>query len=150
MFYAIIYLKMARIHARKKGKSGSTRPVEADLSFVTLKKKDVEKLILDMAKEDVKPSVIGITLRDKYGVPSVKAITGKSIGDILSEGKLDLKVPEDLSALVSKFTALKKHLNANPRDVHNKRGLILLESKIRRLSSYYKRVGKIADNWSVN
>jgi len=138
---------MARTHARVKGKSGSTKPAVADLSFVTIKKEEVVKLIVGMAKEDVKLSIIGLKLRDTYGVPSVKKLVGKSISQILKENKIESSVPEDLNALVVKAKALKKHLEHNKRDVHNKRGLILLESKIRRLSTYYKKSNKLASNW---
>lgn len=141
---------MARTHARVKGKSGSTRPVKADLSFVSLKKKEVEDLIVKLASDDVKPSMIGLILRDTYAVPSVKAVCGKSIGKILEEKKMTLSIPEDLQALVVKAQKLKKHLEFNSRDVHNKRGLQLVEAKIRRLSTYYKNTGKIPANWSMN
>lgn len=141
---------MARMHARKKGKSGSKRPVKADLSFVQLKEKDITKIILDLSKDDVKPSKIGLILRDSHGVPSVKAVTGKTIGKILVENKVRKQVPEDLAALVTRAKNLKKHLEKNSRDIHNKRGLILIESKIRRLSDYYKKANKIEDNWSYN
>lgn len=140
---------MARTHARTKGKSGSSRPVKVDLSFVKLSKKEVSDLVIKLAKDDVKPSVIGLILRDSYGVPSVKALVGKSVTDILKEAKMLTAVPEDLQALVVKATALKKHLEFNTRDTHNKRGLILIESKIRRLSTYYKKTGRIASNWSM-
>ncbi len=141
---------MARIHARVKGKSGSHRPVVKDLSFVTMTKKEVETLIVKLAKEDVKSSVIGLTLRDSYGIPDVKALTGKSIGDILKGANLVAQIPEDLNALVVKAVALKKHLESNKKDLHNKRGLILIVSKIRRLSKYYKKTGRIPQNWSYN
>ena len=142
---------MARTHARVKGKSGSTRPVIADLSFVKVKKADVEKLVLELAKEDVKPSMIGLVLRDSHGIPSIKKITGKSIGKILEDNKVKgSSLPEDLSALVVKAKGLKKHLEMNSRDTHNKRSLQLIEAKIRRLSKYYKVKGKIPSNWSLN
>jgi small subunit ribosomal protein S15 len=139
---------MARIHSRTKGKSGSLRPVNADLSFVDLKVKDVEKIILDLAKEDYSLSKIGLFLRDTHGVPSVKKFTGKSISKILEENKLARDLPEDLSSLVLKATKLKKHLELNSRDVHNKRSLILMESKIRRLIKYYKSKNRLPQNWS--
>ena len=140
---------MARTHARVRGKSGSSKPVVADLSFVTMKKADVEKTIVKLANDDIKASMIGLILRDTYGVPSVKKVTGKSIGAILAEAKIVFRIPEDLEALVKKATALKKHLESNTRDVHNKRGLQLIEAKIRRLSKYYKVKGKIPANWSM-
>ncbi|MFW5872216.1 MAG: 30S ribosomal protein S15 [bacterium] len=141
---------MARMHARKKGSSGSKRPVKADLSFVTLKAKEIEKLILDMAKDAVNPSKIGIVLRDNYAIPNVKAVVGKTITQIMAENGYALSVPEDLKTLASKAENLKKHLENNRHDVHNKRGLILIESKIRRLAKYYKREGKIPQNWKYN
>ena len=142
---------MARTHARTKGKSGSTRPVTPDLSFVTMKAKDVEKLIIKMTKEDaISASKIGLILRDTYTIPSVKALCGKSISQILLENNLLATVPDDLNALVAKVQALKKHLANNTRDTHNKRGLILLEAKIRRLSTYYKKKGAIPTNWGHN
>lgn len=141
---------MARTHARVKGKSGSSKPVVADLSFVTLSAKDVEAKVVEMAKEDVAPSKIGLVLRDSFGVPSVKKVTGKSVTEILNAKDLLSEIPEDLNALVIKAKALKKHLGNNSRDTHNKRGLILIESKIRRLTKYYKRIDRVAQGWSYN
>lgn len=141
---------MARTHARTKGKSGSTRPAKVDLGFVSIKPKEVTEIILKLAKDDIKPSAMGLVLRDTYGVPNVKALTGKSITKILEENKALSSIPEDLNALVVKATALKKHLAINTRDVHNKRGLLLIEAKIRRLAKYYKKNGKIAENWSYD
>lgn len=149
MYYLQVYTrKMARTHARVAGKSGSTRPVEADLSFVTIKDKEVVKIILAMAKDDIKPSVIGLTLRDQHGVPSVKALCGKSITAILAENDMAAKIPEDLFLLTVKADKLKKHLGNNKRDTHNTRGLNLIEAKIRRLSKYYKNTGRIESGWN--
>ncbi len=138
---------MARIHARVKGKSGSTKPAVADLSFVKLKKEEIVKLILKMAKEDVSLSKIGLKLRDTYGIPSVKKVVGKSISQILEENNVLPEIPEDLNSLIVRAKALKKHLEHHKKDVHNKRGLILLESKIRRLTKYYKKNGRLPENW---
>jgi len=141
--------KMARTHARVRGKSRSTRPVKIDLSFVTYKKEEIEALIVKFSKEeDIKTSKIGLILRDTYGIPSVKAITGKSITQILSENNLASANPEDVMALISRIKNLKKHLESNSRDTHNKRGLILLESKLRRLIKYYQKTGRIVGNLS--
>ncbi len=139
---------MARIHARTKGKSGSSKPATADLSFVTMKKAEIEKKVVELAKQDINSSLIGLMLRDTYGVPSVKLTTGKSVSDILKENKIAPAVPEDLNNLVVKAIKLKKHISNNTRDIHNKRGLILIESKIRRLSKYYKNKNRLPRNWS--
>lgn len=139
---------MARVHARVRGKSGSKRPVTADLGFVKFKSNEVVDLVVKLAKEDVKPTMIGLVLRDTYGIPSVKKITGKSVSKILEEEGFGGKIPEDLVSLVVRIGLLKKHLKNNPRDLHNKRGLLLMESRIRRLSKYYIREGKIPEGWS--
>lgn len=142
---------MARIHARTKGKSGSSKPATPDLSFSTLSAKEVQELVVKMSKEDnMSASLIGTTLRDSYAVPNVKALCGKSITSILEENNLNGSVPEDLQALVNKVYTLKKHLENNSKDIHNRRSLLLIESKIRRLTKYYKRVGKIPQNWRYN
>ncbi|MCA9486779.1 30S ribosomal protein S15 [Candidatus Woesearchaeota archaeon] len=138
---------MARMHARKKGKSGSHKPAETDLSFVSFSKEEVESLVVKLSKQDFKASMIGTELRDRYGVPSIKKLTGKSVSTILNENGLEQTLPEDLGNLVAKFLRLKKHLENNLRDTHNKRSLILLESRIRRLAKYYKEQGKLAKNW---
>ena len=140
---------MGRLHrSRKNGKSGSKRPVLGDLSFVELKPKEVENLILEMAqKEDLKSSKIGLRLRDQYGVPSVKDFVGKSISKILEENKLKKQVPEDLDDLVKRYQNIKKHIESNSRDTHNKRSLLLCESKIRRLMTYYKDRGILDRKW---
>lgn len=141
---------MARTHARTKGKAGSTKPVNPDVSFVTLKKDEIVKLIVDLAKEGKSNSMIGLTLRDTYGVPSVKVCTGKSISAIVSENKLESEIPEDLKSLVERALKLKKHLEFNKRDVHNKRGYALMTARIRKLEKYYKESGRIPQNWSMN
>lgn len=139
---------MARMHAAKKGQARSHKPVIKDVSFVTMTKAQIEKVVLELAKQDMKPSKIGLTLRDSYGVPSVKLVTGLTINQMLDKAKLTLAVPEDIDSLIKKATALKKHLENNRHDVHNKRGLILIESKIRRLAKYYKREGRLPSSWS--
>ena len=80
---------MARMHSRKKGKSASTKPVKKAIpSWSRYKAREVELLVLKLAKEGKTSSQIGIVLRDMYGVVDVKIITKKSITDILREKKL--------------------------------------------------------------
>lgn len=140
---------MARIHARKRGNSGSTKPVNTEFKEQLLKKKDVEKKIIELYNQDYSKSYIGIVLRDSYAIPSVKDYTGKTISDILDENKIEQKLPEDLNFLVKKAQSVKKHLDSNKKDVHNKRSYNLIVSKIRRLSKYYKNKNKIDQKWSM-
>ncbi|MDI6860298.1 MAG: 30S ribosomal protein S15, partial [Methanocellales archaeon] len=75
---------------------------------------------------------------------------GKKITQILREKKVGSKVPEDLQNLIIRALGLKKHLDLNPKDVHNKRALQLIESKIRRLVNYYKNKGVLPEDWVYN
>lgn len=139
---------MARIHARKKGKSGSTHPpTKSPLKWVQYSKDEIVELILNLAKEGKSMSQIGLILRDQYGIPSVKVITGKSVSQILKEKNMLSKWPEDLMNLIKKAVRLRKHLESNRMDVHNKRALQLTESKVRRLVAYYKKVGVVPKDW---
>ncbi len=142
---------MARMHSRKKGKSGSTRPaVLKKPSWASHSAKEVELLITKYAKEGMSTAKIGLSLRDGYGIPSVKLLTGKTIGQILAQKKLSPDIPEDLMALIRKAVFIKKHLEANHKDQTAKRGLKLTESKINRLAKYYKSAGKLAQEWKYD
>ncbi|GAF76633.1 unnamed protein product [marine sediment metagenome] len=139
---------MARMHSRKRGKSGSKKPVKkVKKSWIRYSAKEVEQLTLKLAKQEKTTSEIGMILRDSYGVPDVKLITKKSITKILEENKLKAKIPEDLTALIRKAIRLMKHLDDFRKDQTVKRGLTLTESKINRLAKYYKRKGKLAKDW---
>ena len=94
-------------------------------------------MVLELGKEGLSTSQIGIRLRDLHGVPSVKLVTGMKIGAILEEGGVTRKLPEDLENLLKKVNRLNAHLRTNPKDLHNRRGLELTEAKIRRLARYY-------------
>lgn len=142
---------MGRMHSRAKGKSGSTKPaIKANPSWVKYKAKEIELLILKYAKEGKKPSQIGLFLRDEYGIPDVKLITGKSITAILKEKNLQGELPEDLLALIRKSVLLNKHFETNKKDVSSKRGLQLTDSKIRRLVKYYIKAKKLPAGWKYN
>jgi len=139
------------MHSRKKGKSGSTKPMKPTKStWVSLKPKEVEMLILKYAKEGKTPSQIGLYLRDEYGVPSIKALVGKSVKDILAEKKALPDIPEDLMALMRKAILVRKHLAENKKDMPAKRGLQLTESKVNRLAKYYKRTGVLPAEWKYD
>ncbi len=141
---------MARMHARRKGRSGSKHPVERQHPEWSLKPEEIEELIVKMAEEGKQPATIGLILRDSYGVPDVKAALGKKITKVLEEHDLLPEIPEDLSNLLDKRENLLKHLAENKRDLHNKRRLQLIDAKIRRLVKYYKREGRLPENWKYS
>ncbi len=142
---------MSRMHSRKKGKSGSTKPAKlAKPTWATRKPKEVEMLVVKYAKEGKTASQIGLYLRDEYGVASVKLTTGKSIKKILEEKKLAPELPDDLMALMRKAVLIRKHMEENKKDMPGKRGLQLTESKIMRLAKYYKRTGALPADWKYD
>jgi len=110
--------------------------------------KAIEKVIIDLKKEGYSSSRIGLVLRDRYGVPDVKLVLGKRIGQVLEENGLRSEIPEDLRNLIAKALGLRKHLAENKNDLHNKRQLQLTESKVRRLVKYYVSSGRLPGDWS--
>ena len=71
---------MARMHSRKKGKSGSKKPLKkVKKVWLRYSDKEVEQLIIKLAKQGNTQSKIGIMLRDTYGVPDVKIILNKKL-----------------------------------------------------------------------
>src|SRR6267143_1809883 len=94
---------LARIHSHRHGKSHQTRPTSKSLpGWVTADPKEARAAILKLAKEGVSPSKIGMALRDDYGVPLASMLLGKSVGEILVEGKAAPKVPQDLQDLIDR------------------------------------------------
>ena len=139
---------MARMHARKKGKSSSRRPfLTENPKWVPLGAAEIEDLVSKLAADGNGAAKIGLLLRDQHGVPNVKLATGKTVSQILKEKGQAPKLPEDLGSLLKKVISLDAYLKHNPRDLHNKRNLHLLEAKIRRLERYYKRTGAIPESW---
>jgi small subunit ribosomal protein S15 len=140
---------MARIYSRKKGKSGSVRP-NKKATWVTYSTEEVEKLIIKLNKQGLQTAKTGLILRDQYGIPSVRDLTGKTIIKILEENSLKPKLPEDFFNLLRRAVNLRAHLLKNKRDAHSKRGLELLESKVRRIAKYHIREGNIPKGWKYD
>jgi len=139
---------MARMHRRKRGKSGSHKPVmKVKPAWVKHSKEEVIDLVIKLAKKGKSMSKTGLILRDTHGIPDIKLITGKSVKTILEERELNPKIPEELQNLIRKAVNLRKHLENNKHDMHNKRNLQLIESKIKRLVKYYRRTGELPNNW---
>ncbi|MBI2670405.1 30S ribosomal protein S15 [Candidatus Woesearchaeota archaeon] len=139
---------MARMYSGKRGKSGSKKPVKITKKlWIRYSEKEVESIIVKLAKGGKTPSQIGLILRDSYGVPDVRALGIKGITEILGKNSLLTKVPEDLTSLIKKDIQLMKHLEQNKKDMDAKRGIILTESKIHRLVKYYKSKKVLPESW---
>ncbi|GGP20104.1 30S ribosomal protein S15 [Thermocladium modestius] len=129
----------------KRGSSGSTRPPnKSPPQWLKYTSEETEQLIVELYRRGFTPSQIGIILRDQYGIPLAKPITGRSITDVLAKNKLAPDIPEDLMSLIKKALKIRRHLDEHPKDMSAKKGLILTESKIRRLVRYYKGTGRLA------
>lgn len=142
---------MARMHKSRRGKSGSkkvyrTQPPE----WIELSMEEVEKKVVELYNEGYEPSMIGMILRDRFGIPSIRQVTGKKLLDILLENGIKPKYPEDLKALIKKALKLRRHLQIHKKDLHNQRSLQLIEAKIWRLSNYYKEKGYLPADWSYD
>jgi small subunit ribosomal protein S15 len=133
--------------SKRKGKSHSTRPITSVCKWVKYTPEEVESLVVELAKKGIPPSQIGIILRDQYGIPLVKQITGKKICEILEERKLLPAIPEDLQNLIKRASRVRRHLEEHPKDMSSKRGLQLIESKINRLAKYYISIGRLPPDW---
>ena len=140
---------MARMYARRRGTSGSVRPYRKEApEWSNTDTTEIEKIIVDLRKDGMSSSQIGLALRDRYGVPDVKLATGKRINEILREKGLESEIPEDLRNLMQKALGIRKHLAENNKDVHNKRQLQIAESKVRRLVKYYVKSGRMPEGWT--
>jgi small subunit ribosomal protein S15 len=139
---------MAKMHTRTKGRSGSTRPVKSNSTqWCDFSVDELTKIVVDLAKQGKSSSEVGIILRDTYGVADFKLVTGKKISQVMIENDVASRIPEDLYNLIVKALRLNKHISVNKKDVHNKRQLNLVESKIRRLVRYYKDAGRLPADW---
>lgn len=139
------------MHSRRKGKSGSDRPlITENPSWVPLSATDIEGIVEKMARDGAGSARIGLVLRDQYGVPDVKLATGKTVSQIMKERDVYSSLPEDLSNLMRRAISLDAHLKSNPRDIANRRGLALTEAKIRRLERYYKGNGTLPATWKYS
>jgi len=143
---------MARIHARRKGKSGSTHfpGREKHPDWSSLKPREIESNIIELAKDGKSTSEIGMILRDQFAVPDVKIATGKKIAKILEENRIQSEIPEDLKNLISRALQIKEHIDTHKKDLSNKRNLQLTESKIRRLTKYYQSINKLPKDWKYS
>jgi small subunit ribosomal protein S15 len=139
---------MGRLHSHRHGQSHSIRPISPSATkWVKQNTQEIEELILKYAKDGLTTSEIGVKLRDQYAIPLVKSITKKSITEILEQKGIKQEMPEDLNNIVRKALGLQKHLKTHTSDRRNVRSLELLEAKVHRLSSYYKKIGRIPKTW---
>jgi small subunit ribosomal protein S13e len=139
---------MGRMHAPGKGISQSALPYRRSVpSWLKLTADDVKEQIKKLGKKGLTPSQIGIILRDSHGIAQVRFVNGNKILRIMKAVGLKPDIPEDLYFLIKKAVSIRKHLERNRKDIDSKFRLILVESRIHRLSRYYKIKSVLPPNW---
>jgi len=142
---------MGRMHSGGKGISSSALPYKRrPPSWLQVSSAQVSEQIVKLARKGLHPSQIGVLLRDKMGVPQVKSVTGNKILRVLKKNGVAPEVPEDLYHLMKKALSVRKHLEKFRKDKDSKFRLILIESRIHRLSRYYKRSKKLPATWKYD
>ena len=136
------------MHSRGKGISRRCLPYrKAPPSWVQVTASDLTEQIVKMAKRGQTPSQIGVVLRDQYGIPQVKGVTGSKILRILKVTGVAPQLPEDLYHLIKKAVNVRKHIEKFRADRDGKFRLILIESRIHRLARYYRGVKALPPTW---
>ena len=115
--------------------------------WLELSDEEIVELIVKLHREGQSTSQIGIILRDQYGIPSTKSVLGEKITDILKNNGAEFEYPEDLLNLIKRAVNIREHLEENPKDIHSRRGLTKIESRIRRLVKYYTRNNVLPEGW---
>ena len=139
---------MSRIHSGRKGRSGSDRPYPAlPPSWAIPEPGEIVEQAVQLAKGGMSAAQVGTVLRDTYGSPSVRLATGERLTPLLAKQGVRPELPEDLAALLRRVVTLQRHLAAHPKDHSNRRGLALIESRIRRLARYYRDRKLLPETW---
>lgn len=142
---------MARMHARRKGRSSSNRPmINENPEWVPLSADEIEETVVKLAKDGYSSAKIGLVLRDQYAVPNVKLATDRTVTQIMVDNDVGPALPEDVANLMRKAININNHISENRGDVSNKRSLQLVESKLRRLERYYKSNGVLPKDWKYS
>jgi len=141
---------MARLHVRKHGRAKSRKPAlepNTPIKDMKVTKEEAEKIAVDLAKQKIHIAQIGQKLKEEYNVLYIKHIFGKRLSKILEENGIKQEIPQDLIDLMKRAARMHVHLQNNKKDLHNKVKLAHVEAKIHRLVKYYKRTGKLPENW---
>jgi len=105
--------------------------------------------ILQLARQGYKKSYIGKVIKEKYG-KKVKELLGKKLEKILEENGIKEEIPEDLLAIFRKINRMMKHLEVHKKDMHTKKKLEEYEKSVQCLIKYYKRIGKLPENFKYS
>ncbi len=133
---------------KKEGKKAKEKKkVRGSIEWAEYSPEEAAEIARKLANEGHSKSEIGMILRDQYGIPDFRKLTGKRISEALREANLKEEIPEELLNLIKKSVKIKEHLGENPKDYTCKHGYELTVSKIRRLVAYYKKKERLPEGW---
>lgn len=144
---------MARMHTGHHGKSKSRKPdveIGTRPEGLTLSNDEIIKLIKEYAKQGKNQTQIGQILKEKHNVPYIRQIFKKRLNVILKENGFKQELPQDLLDLLKRAITLRRHIEKNHNDVHNKTALARVEAKVWRLSNYYKNEKILPSDWKYD
>ncbi len=107
--------------------------------WLKYKLEDVEKIVVNLARQGFTAEKIGLVLRDQYGIPTVR-VYGTRLADILK--KHNLYKPPELINLKRKVERIRKHMAKNKHDMRSKRALTITEAKLRKTMQYLEKRGE--------
>jgi small subunit ribosomal protein S15 len=139
---------MAKMHTGGHGKSKSRKPkLEGSANADNSAMQDAKTLILGYAKQNMHPAMMGQVLKEKNNVPYIRQMFGKRLVEMLEQEGFKRELPVDMLDLIKKAVNMREHIAANHNDAHNRLRLIRIESKIWRLTKYYKRRKTLPADW---
>jgi small subunit ribosomal protein S15 len=89
--------------------------------WVKLSAKEVEAIIVKLAKEGNSPAKIGLILRDQHGIPKVKSVVKKRLLQIIKENNIKYSSEKDF--IQKDIGSLKEHIKKNKHDYPASRSL---------------------------
>jgi ribosomal protein S15P/S13E len=95
--------------------------------WTKIKTTEIEKTIIDLARQGNPPEKIGLILRDQHGIPKSKLL-GIRIGKILIKNKLESN--SERKNILNKIEKLKKHFEKNKHDYTSIRKAVMYSAKI--------------------
>jgi hypothetical protein len=109
---------MGRIQSKGKGKgiSSAVTPFKRRTArWVAHTPKSITDLIVTMAKKGLSPSQIGVAIRDREAVPSIKLLTGQKIVRLLKKSgtHASTQVPHPKSPRTSTASSRKQSTSAD-------------------------------------
>jgi small subunit ribosomal protein S15 len=138
---------MSRTYARRRARLTAPIHREEKPEWLNVNENEIKELIADLIRKKTSLSDIGMILRDEYGIPEVRLVTGKGLKDTVLDMGMTLDLPDDIRDLMVKALNIRDHLERNRKDMRAKRDLFVTESRIRSLSAYYIKKDALPTNW---